>query len=827
MPALERVHLALQARLEVDDAGRRSDLDTALKELTRLTAIFPWMQIDTGRSAGANTPNALVEAYIQQASSAVKIADSRRSFIAKYRENLTALEATLAQAIDKGWKVLGRLVARQSLINLSRALQAIENNSTALSAANYVDASGVETLSASEDAFAAELTKSREGLRRSQGLQWETRLSAGFDALKSTRAAAISADQKIRSQTSQLAQRRSRIMELAQAALQSATLRERPAADGPTALPLPVSAVLPATPVPEERIERRVSRTLAPEDQAARTWVVWITVAVLVCILALTLSTIESIVRPVRRLIQATRTLSGGGDARVTRGGIKELDDLAVAFNEMATQLVSARAEVLAHQGTLEKRVRDRTQELQHQAEHDWLTQLPNRRLLLERLNAALQCATDSGTRVGVFFIDLDNFKNINDSMGHEFGDLVLLSVSQRLSETAASFGFAARLGGDEFTILYPEAPSAEAIAEMGGIILRAFQRPLAVGDRELTLSASVGASIFPDHGAEAETLLRAADAALFRAKALGRTQLHLFSPDLVEAARTKFVVEQGLRYALEHGEFELMYQPEMDLVSLEPTLVEALLRWRTRDGRLLAPDAFLSVAEESGLITDLSDWVLRTVIATAAAWHQGAWPEVRVAINVSSRQLFDVQFVNRVEELLKHHNLPPRCIEIELTENVLQTGATTIDALRRLRASGIAIALDDFGTGYSSFASLEVLPLTRVKLDRSLVSSIDTNPPSRAIASSIIDLCRNLGFEVTAEGVERPEQLAMLVEHGATHIQGYLLSRPVSRDDLMAELSALRGRMESILLTLPAPTSAVLPRDRSKAEPGTRRHHG
>jgi predicted signal transduction protein with EAL and GGDEF domain len=389
--------------------------------------------------------------------------------------------------------------------------------------------------------------------------------------------------------------------------------------------------------------------------------------------------------------------------------------------------------------------------------------------------------------------------------MGHETGDQVLLSVSQRLAETAAPSGFAARLGGDEFTILCPGASAVEEIDRMGEAILQAFQRPLVVGEREMTLSASVGSSVFPDHGDDAETLLRAADAALFRAKALGRSRLHKFSPDLVEAAHTKFVVEQGLRRALDQGEFELVYQPEVELATLEPTLVEALLRWRTPDGRLLTPDSFLGVAEESGLIAELSDWVLRTTIAAAASWFHGAWPEVRIAINVSPRQLFDARFVSRVEELLQQYQLPPRCIEMELTENVLQTGVTTIEALRRLRACGITIALDDFGTGYSSFASLEVLPLARVKLDRSLVASVDTKSPSRAIATSIIGLCRSLDFEVTAEGVERPEQLALLIEHGATHVQGYLLSRPVSGDGLLAELAALRRRLESLMLTLPS----------------------
>ncbi|MEO6369210.1 MAG: EAL domain-containing protein, partial [Steroidobacteraceae bacterium] len=751
---------------------------------------------------------------VHQGMEAVGFADERRARDADYRERLAALDATLAEAIDKGWKVFGRIFAKQSLINLSRNLRAIESASVALSAANYHDAAFVDAVRASEVAFAIELRKGRENLRRSQGEPWLIQFDSGFDALAAVRVAGITADQNMRSAVTQLDRERRLFTSMVKTALDSAAAGQSSTA-GPQPKELPESPVAttfsPST--PEAGVETRVvSRIAAPADERSRTWVIWITVAVLATLLATSISTIVSVVRPVRRLIRATRKLSEGSVVQVERGGIRELDDLAVAFNDMATQLVTARASVAAHQETLEKRVLERTHALQHLAEHDSLTQLPNRRLLLQRLNDALVSATAAGERVGVFFIDLDNFKNINDGLGHEFGDLVLLSVAQRLSETTASFGFAARLGGDEFTVLYPGAVSAEAVAGMGAELLRAFHRPLAVGDRELTISVSIGASVYPDHAPQAEALLRAADAALFRAKALGRSQLHLFSPDLVEAAHSKFIVEQGLRRALDQNEFELVFQPEMDLARQEPSLVEALLRWRTPDGRLLAPDAFLGVAEESGLIMDVTDWVLRTAIAAAARWHRGAWPDVRIAINVSPRQLFDAKFVDRIEELLAEHNLPPQCIEIELTENLLQTGATTIAALQRLRTCGIGIALDDFGTGYSSFASLEVLPLTRVKLDRSLIASIDTSPQAWAIANSIIGLCRNLGFEVTAEGVERQEQLAMLSAHGATHIQGYLLSRPVSQDLLPAELQALPGRLQSLLLTLPA--AAVRPRN-------------
>jgi diguanylate cyclase (GGDEF)-like protein len=683
-----------------------------------------------------------------------------------------------------------------------------------VTAGNYQNAAAVEALQASEAVFDLELQKSRANLQRSQGEKWVAAVDSEFAALTASRVAGLAADQGKRDSVARMNRELALVIEQVPRALEKAVTGARPSGlPSPSGVPAIRSPALSPLVLPEQQLEQRViARIASPAERRSRALVFWITVGVLVTILAVSISTIRSVIRPVRRLMDATRRLSSGGTVQVERGGIREIDELAMAFNHMAVQLASARAAVTAHQETLEQRVRERTHALQHLAEHDSLTQLPNRRLLLRRLTDALPRAAQTGDRVGVFFIDLDNFKNINDGLGHDFGDLVLLSVAQRLSETAASFGFAARLGGDEFTVLYSGAPDADAIVEMGQRLLTAFQRPLAVGDRSVTISISVGASIFPDHGEQSETLLRAADAALFRAKALGRSQLHLFSPDLVEAAHSKFVVEQGLRRALEHGEFELVYQPEMNLQSGAPGVVEALLRWRTPDGRLLSPDAFLGVAEESGLILELTDYVLRTAIAAAAQWHRGVWPEVRVAINVSPRQLLDAKFADRIEDLLRQNDLPPQCIEIELTENLLQTGPTTIEALQRLRASGIAIALDDFGTGYSSFASLEVLPLTRVKLDRSLIASIDTSPQAWAIAVSIIGLCRNLGFEITAEGVERPEQLAMLIEQGATHVQGYLLCKAVAHDDLPGELAVLPGRLESLVLTMPAPAVKTAP---------------
>jgi EAL domain-containing protein (putative c-di-GMP-specific phosphodiesterase class I) len=255
----------------------------------------------------------------------------------------------------------------------------------------------------------------------------------------------------------------------------------------------------------------------------------------------------------------------------------------------------------------------------------------------------------------------------------------------------------------------------------------------------------------------------------------------------------------------VDRGEFDLLFQPEVNFDALGTKLVEALLRWRLPDGRHVSPAEFLTVAEESGLIMNISDWVLRSAIQCAAKWHAGTWPDVRIAINVSARQLLDPRFVERLSGLLTEYSVPSSCIEIELTENVLQTGPATIETLRQLRALGIAIALDDFGTGYSSLASLEQLPLTRVKLDRSLIQSIDTSERSLAIARAIVSLCGSLGLEVTAEGIERREQLALLLGYPAICLQGYLISEPMAADAIPQVVADMPQTLQALLLTMPA----------------------
>ena len=518
--------------------------------------------------------------------------------------------------------------------------------------------------------------------------------------------------------------------------------------------------------------------------------------AVLGLLLVVSVLLAASISLPVRRLTAATRAFAGGDRAaRARRGGSAELDQLAESFNTMADQIASAEGELRAHQAKLERHVAERTRQLHHLAHHDPLTQLPNRRKLMAQLEAALPRA-GARQRLALLFVDLDNFKSINDTLGHSFGDRVLQHIAQRLHRAAGAHGLLARLGGDEFTVLLEQdVKSPEQVANHAAQLVATLQQPLMVDGRVLTTSASIGASLYPEHAADAEGLLRAADVALFRAKELGRNRYALYSPALYDAAAQRFRLEQSLRRAVEGGELHLVYQPQVALHTFESTHAEALLRWRKPDGRSASAEEFIQVAERTGLIHELTDWILHTAAAAAAAWRAHGWQRANVAINVSAPQFFEGNFVEHVARTLEVTGLPAAALELEITETVFQTGPTTIESLRRLRALGVAIALDDFGIGYSSLTSLEQLPITRVKLDRLLIAGVDTNARSGAIVRSIVALCHGLGLQVVAEGVERRTQLEFLAHCGPIGVQGYLLAQPVEAAAAAAEAQAAAGR--------------------------------
>ncbi len=698
---------------------------------------------------------------------------ARRELLARYATALSGMDARVISSIDQSWKVASRAAARQPLLEVREKIEAVRVAFTARSA---FDARELDTspLARAERNLGAAMREREAILRRALGSDWYQAMAGEVQGLTTTRVALFKNEE-----------------------------RRMAALDAFSREPRAIAALLPARfpeSLPEANTDVSPASISAGDPDSDRSLVGWVSALVLLVLLYLSSATIFSIVRPVRRLLAATHRLARGENARVVpSGGIRELDTLTTAFNTMAEQLAVARAAARDAQQRLEAKVEERTRQLQELAEQDPLTGIANRRQLFGALNESLHRARISGERIGVFFLDIDNFKTLNDSMGHTYGDRVLIAISRRLEAIAKDRGFAARLGGDEFTVVQQGAADAEGILAFGTSIVRAFDTPLEVDDREVIVSVSVGASVFPDHEKDAEALLRAADAALFRAKVLGRSQVATFTPELLTNAATKFAIEQRLRRAIQNDEFELFYQPLIDTETLGVAQVEALLRWRMPDGTFRSPDEFLAVAEESGVIVEISDWVLRTAIRTAARWHRDEWPGARVAVNVSPRQFLDYRFVSRLEGLLREYELPAGCLELELTESVLQTGPHTIRTLEQLRAVGVSVALDDFGTGYSSLASLQNLPLSRVKLDRSLIAGIDDGARSASIARATIGLCRSLGLEVTAEGVERLEQLAMLLPHRAISLQGYLFARPAPASELIPMLARLPGECREL----------------------------
>ncbi|HEV7431687.1 MAG TPA: EAL domain-containing protein [Steroidobacteraceae bacterium] len=513
---------------------------------------------------------------------------------------------------------------------------------------------------------------------------------------------------------------------------------------------------------------------------------------------------------PIRRLLESTRRLARGAlDARVPRGGVRELDELAIAFNDMAEALNGSQCALREHQAVLEERIAQRTEDLRHLAHHDPLTELPNRRELAIRLDATIARAQQEATSCAVLYLDIDNFKTINDTLGHEFGDRVLRAFAARLLAIAGKIGFVARLGGDEFTLVVNTVKSAHSIEHFTAHVLREFAAPLHVQDRELLVSLSAGIALYPEHGDSVETLLRAADSALHDAKDKGRNGFQMYRAELLAGASHRFHTEQALRHAQVNGDFLLHFQPEVSLLTKKTTVVEALLRWRRPDGRIVGADEFIQIAEQSGLLLELSDWLLHSALDAARDLRDCGWPSARVAINVSAQQFLAGQFVGRVQNALKNCQMPADSLEVELTESALQTGPRAIETLQALRQMGIAVALDDFGTGYSTLKSIEELPLTRVKLDRSLIKDIEENPSAAAFAISCVRLCQSRGLTVTVEGVERAAQLDVLENCGDIQLQGYLIGRPARLEEIVPLVLDMPAHMAEVW-----PAGAAAPSD-------------
>ncbi len=419
-------------------------------------------------------------------------------------------------------------------------------------------------------------------------------------------------------------------------------------------------------------------------------------------------------------------------------------------------------------------------------AQHDALTRLPNRVLFQERIHRAIMRAQRNNGGFGVLFVNLDHFQTINDSLGYAAGDLLLAAVADRLRTSLHELDTLARLGADEFAVLVETGSTGQQQASTAQTLLESLARPFAVGGQEIFVSASIGISCFPEDGDDEETLLAHADAALHRAKERGRNQYGFFSAELNTLAREALTLKSNLRQAIERREFVLYYQPRVDPQTRRLLGVEALIRWRHPALGMVPPSKFIPLAEQTGLIETIGDWVMETACAQRAAWTAQGQPPFRVAVNLSLRQLAAGNIEARLGQLLEQYGVPPDQLELEITESVLMEDPSgAMHVLKKLRQQGIGIALDDFGTEYSSLSYLKHFPLDYMKIDQSFVRGIPADPDDIAIVRTVLALARNLKLGVIAEGVETEAQWQFLRELGCDEVQGYYLSRPLPVDEL------------------------------------------
>lgn len=427
---------------------------------------------------------------------------------------------------------------------------------------------------------------------------------------------------------------------------------------------------------------------------------------------------------------------------------------------------------------------------IQHLATHDMLTQLPNRYLLMDRLTQALGFAEQHKVKVGVMFIDLDHFKNINDSLGHEVGDILLQQVSDRIRLCLRTHDTLARLGGDEFVIVLPEMRSESEAAYLAERILEGFDKKFTVDTYQLTITPSIGISIYPDNGEDSTTLLRNADMAMYRAKSEGRNMLQFYLPEMTLHVNERLQLEMQLRTAIEKHELFVVYQPQVDTVTQQMTGMETLLRWQHPTLGLVSPARFIPIAEESGLMIEMGDWVLHEACMQGRIWQAQGYELVPIAVNVSGVQFKRGQFIERLKLILHETRFPPHLLEIEITESVLmELGESSFQLMAELKSLGVSLALDDFGTGFSSLSRLKLFPLDFLKIDQSFVRDIHTDPDDAAIVRAVVGMAHEMNIEVIAEGVENQVQHDFLKALACEKCQGYLFSKPISPEEIEAFL--------------------------------------
>jgi predicted signal transduction protein with EAL and GGDEF domain/DNA-binding response OmpR family regulator len=505
-------------------------------------------------------------------------------------------------------------------------------------------------------------------------------------------------------------------------------------------------------------------------------------------------------------------------------------DDTVLYLHSEAEIVLDAEGRPSRLSGTIQD-ITDRKKaesQIRFLAFYDSLTGLPNRLQFNEYLKTALDRGHDLHRSVAVMFLDLDNFKRINDTSGHSAGDLLLGAAATRLKDVVRASdiisrrgafpepeGTVARLGGDEFIVLLPDVAQAEDPAKVARRVLDAFREPFQVGSNEFFVSVSIGIGIFPQDGENAEDLLKNADAALYHAKDSGRNNFQFYSPALNDAAFRRLSLETSLRKAIERNEFILYYQPQVHARDGKLIGVEALIRWNHPDLGLVYPGQFVPLAEETGLIQAIDDWVLRQACIQSRAWLDAGLPQIHVAVNLSGSQFHRKDLLERVDAALGAVDLPAHCVELEITEGVLMSNAAgTLEVLQQLQARGFRIAVDDFGTGYSSLSYLRRFHADVLKIDRSFVHDIATNPDAAAIVSAIVTLAEALKMRAIAEGVEHPLQRECLYEHGCDLMQGYLFGKPVPPSEITSLLRAVAGHQTDTSSTEIEPATATPEKD-------------
>ncbi|HKO87819.1 MAG TPA: EAL domain-containing protein [Burkholderiales bacterium] len=439
------------------------------------------------------------------------------------------------------------------------------------------------------------------------------------------------------------------------------------------------------------------------------------------------------------------------------------------------------------------RRALTRTEErLEFLAHFDPTTNLPNRNMFNQSLEAALDRARRSGRGVALLFLDLDRFKYINDTLGHHVGDALLAAVAMRLSETVRKSDLVCRLGGDEFTVLVENVSQAESLSYMCEHLIGAVSRPFTISQQEIYIGTSVGISIYPTDAPDAETLIKHADVAMYDAKEKGRNNFQFFSSEMNVRSLRRLALENKLRHAIARNEFTLHYQPQIDLSTGQIVCMEALLRWNEAERGTISPGEFIPVAEDCGLIVAIGEWVLQQACGQMRHWRAMGFNDMRMSVNLSSRQFNQDDLLDVVTSVLRHNNLDPQALELEITEGSLMDGSEHVVAkMQRLRDLGVQLAIDDFGIGYSSMSYLKRFPLSRLKIDSSFVRDIPHDQDDVAITGAIIALAKSLGLGVVAEGVETQAQIEFLLANGCEEAQGYYYARPMPAIDVERILKA------------------------------------